>query len=130
MCGIVGVLSDRLVDPRTVIAMRDQLVHRGPDAEGIWLSADSRVCLGFRRLAIVDLRPEANQPFISADGRYVIVFNGEIYNFKALRRELEDRVEFRTSSDTEVLLESFRAWGESCLGRLSGMFALAIWDAK
>ena len=108
--------------------MRDQLVHRGPDDQGLWLSDDSRTCLGFRRLAIVDLRAEANQPFVSGDGRYVVVFNGEIYNFKALRRELEDRVAFRTASDTEVLVESFRRWGASCLDRLSGMFAFAIWD--
>ena len=109
--------------------MRDQLAHRGPDDRGLWLSADSRVCLGFRRLAIVDLSRDANQPFASADGRYVVVFNGEIYNFKSLRIELETAgVVFRTSSDTEVLVESFRKWGEDCLDRLSGMFAFAIWD--
>ncbi|HYM24405.1 MAG TPA: asparagine synthase (glutamine-hydrolyzing) [Vicinamibacterales bacterium] len=129
MCGIVGVLSERPVDPRIALAMRDQLVHRGPDAQGLWLDGDSQVCLGFRRLAIVDLSADANQPFVSRDGRYVMVFNGEIYNFRALRRELEDEgVEFRTQSDTEVLIECFRRWGGDCLVRLSGMFAFAIWD--
>jgi len=130
MCGIAGAISERPIDPCAVIAMRDQLVHRGPDDQGLWLAEDRRVCLGFRRLAIVDLSSEANQPFISADGRYVIVFNGEIYNFKSLRRDLEaDGVTFRTQSDTEVLVESFRRWGESCVGRLSGMFAFAVWDS-
>src|SRR6185436_7239752 len=116
MCGIVGVLSDREVEPRVVIAMRDQLTHRGPDAEGLCVSADRRVALGFRRLAIVDLSADANQPFRSHDGRYTIVFNGEIYNFRSLRKELESQgVTFRTSSDTEVLVESFRRWGYECL---------------
>src|ERR1041385_6051638 len=100
MCGIAGVLSDRAIEPRVVIAMRDQLTHRGPDAEGLWLSGERRVALGFRRLAIVDLSADANQPFHSHDGRYAIVFNGEIYNFKSLRKELESEgVAFRTSSD-------------------------------
>jgi asparagine synthase (glutamine-hydrolysing) len=130
MCGIVGVLSDREVEPRVVIAMRDQLTHRGPDAEGVWASADRRVAFGFRRLAIVDLSADANQPFRSHDGRYTIVFNGEIYNFRSLRKELEGQgVTFRTSSDTEVLVESFRRWGDDCLPRLSGMYAFAVWDA-
>jgi asparagine synthase (glutamine-hydrolysing) len=130
MCGIVGVLSHRPIPPGVVAAMRDRLVHRGPDAHGLWRAGDGRVALGFRRLAIVDLGSEANQPFHSQDGRYTIVFNGEIYNFKALRQTLEgDGIAFRTSSDTEVLVESFRRWGEGCLERLSGMFALAVWDS-
>ena len=116
MCGIVGVLSNRPIQPNVVAAMRDQLIHRGPDAEGLWLADGPHVALGFRRLAIVDLRSDANQPFHSQDGRYTIVFNGEIYNFKALQRQLEqDGVRFRTASDTEVLVESFRRWGEDCL---------------
>lgn len=130
MCGIAGVLSERALDPRRVVHMRDQLVHRGPDDQGLWLSTDSQTCLGFRRLAIVDLRPDANQPFVSGDGRYVIVFNGEIYNFRAIRAELEEGgASFRTRSDTEVLVESFRRWREHCVLHLSGMFAFAIWDA-
>jgi asparagine synthase (glutamine-hydrolysing) len=129
MCGIVGVCSTTPIDRELVATMRDRLAHRGPDHAGLWLAADSRVCLGHRRLAIVDLTPEANQPFVSHDGQFVITFNGEIYNFLALRAELESiGVCFRTRCDTEVLVESFRSWGELCLERLSGMFAFAIWD--
>jgi len=110
--------------------MRDELAHRGPDHAGFWSSEDGRVCLGHRRLAIVDLTADANQPFVAGDARYVITFNGEIYNFVALRRELAGHgVHFRTRSDTELLLEAFRFWGEDCLNRLSGMFAFAIWDS-
>ena len=129
MCGIVGAVAGAPVDRALVERMRDRLVHRGPDAAGLWSSADGRVCLGHRRLAIVDLSPEANQPFLSADGRYAVTLNGEIYNFRALRAELERAGEtFRTSSDTEVLLAAYRRHGDACLDRLSGMFAFAIWD--
>jgi asparagine synthase (glutamine-hydrolysing) len=130
MCGITGAVSAGPVDAELVERMRDRLTHRGPDAAGHWRSEDRRVCLGHRRLAIVDLSPEANQPFLSADKRHVVVLNGEIYNFRALRKELEAAgVGFRTSSDTEVLLSSYLHWGEECLDRLSGMFSFAIWDA-
>ncbi|MCZ6820784.1 MAG: asparagine synthase (glutamine-hydrolyzing), partial [Calditrichaeota bacterium] len=129
MCGIVGVVSNKPIEQKIIEKMRDRLVHRGPDHAGIWLSDDKCVCLGHRRLAIIDLSPEANQPFISHDGRYIITFNGEIYNFKELRGELlKNNVPFHTQSDTEVLVEAFRYWGKSCLERLSGMFAFAIWD--
>jgi asparagine synthase (glutamine-hydrolysing) len=131
MCGIVGAVSRDPVELALVERMRDRLVHRGPDAAGLWSTEDRRVCLGHRRLAIIDLSPEANQPFASSDGRFVITHNGEIYNFRALRRELEQLgVTFRTNSDTEVLVEAFRRWGADCLPRLSGMFAFAIWDAE
>jgi asparagine synthase (glutamine-hydrolysing) len=129
MCGIVGVLSSEPVDSQLVGAMRDRLEHRGPDHAGVWLAPDRRVCLGHRRLAILDLSADANQPFVSGDGRFVMTFNGEIYNFKALRDDLAAcGVGFRTRSDTEVLVEAFRQWGAQCLERLSGMFAFAIWD--
>lgn len=102
---------------------------RGPDAEGLWSSAG--MVLGHRRLAILDLDARANQPMVSADGRYAIVFNGEIYNFRELRRELEaDGVAFRTTSDTEVLLTLFAREEERMLPRLRGMFAFAIWDTQ
>jgi asparagine synthase (glutamine-hydrolysing) len=131
MCGIVGALSPEPVDPGLVERMRDRLAHRGPDAAGLWRSQDGRVCLGHRRLAVIDLSEEANQPFVSPDGRFVVTYNGELYNFRRLRAELERLgAVFRTTSDTEVLLEAFRAWGEACLDRLSGMFAFAIWDAR
>ncbi len=131
MCGIAGVIAKEPVDPARVVRMRDQLAHRGPDHAGLWSNTSGQVCLGHRRLAIVDLTPEANQPLISSDGRYVITFNGEIYNYRELRATLKaEGVEFRTQSDTEVLLEAFRRWGHSSLERLSGMFAFAIWDTR
>ena len=131
MCGIVGAVSATAVDVDLVERMRDRLTHRGPDAAVLWSTEDRRVCLGHRRLSIVDLSPDADQPFLSADGRHAIVLNGEIYNFRALRDELEAvGARFRTSSDTEVLLEAYRHWGEECLDRLSGMFAFAIWDGE
>jgi asparagine synthase (glutamine-hydrolysing) len=129
MCGIVGAVSADPVQPGLMETMRDRLAHRGPDHAGLWMAEDCRVCLGHRRLAIIDLTPEANQPFVSHDGRFVITFNGEIYNFESLREELRARgVVFRTRSDTEVLVEAYRFWCEQCLDRLSGMFAFAIWD--
>jgi asparagine synthase (glutamine-hydrolysing) len=129
MCGVAGVVSSRPVNGGIVVEMRDRLIHRGPDHGGLWRSDDQRVCLGHRRLVIVDPSPASNQPFVSADGNLVIVFNGEIYNFRDVRRELErEGVSFRTRSDTEVLIEAYAAWGVKCLDRLSGMFAFAIWD--
>src|SRR5688572_6116785 len=130
MCGIAGAVAPSPVDTDVVLRMCDRLAHRGPDAAGLWASSDGRVCLGHRRLAIVDLSPDANQPFLSADGRLALTFNGEIYNWQALRAELEEAgVRFRTRSDTEVLIEAYRRWGDACVERLSGMFAFALWDA-
>jgi asparagine synthase (glutamine-hydrolysing) len=132
MCGIAGVLS-RAGGPtpahrESVVRMTDFMRNRGPDADGVW--SDDGVALGHRRLAILDLDPRSNQPMISTDGRYVLVFNGEIYNFRDLRRDLEgEGVRFRTTSDTEVLLELFAREGERMLPRLRGMFAFAVWDA-
>jgi asparagine synthase (glutamine-hydrolysing) len=129
MCGIVGAVSRAPVNGRLIEQMRDRLAHRGPDAAGLWSTEDRRVCLAHRRLSIVDLSPEANQPFVSSDGRFVITHNGEIYNFRAIRAELERLgATFRTRSDTEVLVEAYRQWGADCLSRLTGMFAFAIWD--
>ena len=116
MCGIVGIVSAWPVDLPLLESARDRLAHRGPDHAGAWLSEDGRTCLGHRRLAIIDLNPEANQPFLSADRRFAITFNGEIYNYRALRDELSAcGVRFRTKSDTEVLVEAFRRWKERCL---------------
>jgi asparagine synthase (glutamine-hydrolysing) len=131
MCGIVGALAPDPVDLDWVARMRDEVAHRGPDHAGIWRGEDGRICLGHRRLAIIDLDVEANQPFHSHDGRFVLTFNGEIYNYRSLRAELQrDGAVIRTKSDTEVLLEAFRRWGERSLERLSGMFAFAIWDRE
>ena len=129
MCGILGFLQTEKgggqLDLQRAVT---SLAHRGPDDSGIW--SEDAVGLGFVRLAIIDLSPAGHQPMISPDGRYVIVFNGEIYNFPDLRRELEAQGEsFVGHSDTEVLLRLFQRNGlEACLARLRGMFAFAIWD--
>ena len=131
MCGIAGVAirDGGLVDEGLVRAMTDVLAHRGPDGAGVHV--EGRVGLGHRRLAIIDLSAAAGQPMAGADGRAWITFNGEIYNFRELRRELESLGHrFRTSSDTEVILAAYAAWGTECVSRLRGMFAFGIWDRE
>ncbi|MBN2139776.1 MAG: asparagine synthase (glutamine-hydrolyzing) [Desulfovibrionaceae bacterium] len=134
MCGITGVFSPHESIPAeagdALRAMAESLAHRGPDASGVWLDPEAGCGLGHRRLSIIELSPLGGQPMVSSCGRYVLVFNGEVYNFKALRRELEalGRV-FRGGSDTEVALEAVAHWGlEQALERFVGMFALAVWD--
>ncbi len=132
MCGIAGIcrLDNTPLTPsstRWVIAMTDRMVHRGPDGQGVWTHGP--VSLGHRRLSIIDLSG-GSQPMHSHDGRLTVVFNGEIYNFPELRKELiAAGHRFRTQSDTEVLLESYRHWGTDCLSHFDGMFAFALWDA-
>jgi asparagine synthetase B (glutamine-hydrolysing) len=109
--------------------MRDDQVHRGPDAAG--LHTGPHVGLAFNRLAIIDLSPAANQPMEVDAGAAHIVFNGEIYNYRELRRELEDKgLRFRTQSDTEVILQRYVQWGIDVVRRLNGMFAFALWDPR
>lgn len=129
MCGIAGFFRSFALgaDERTLRAMGNAILHRGPDAGGEYL--DDYVGLAHRRLSILDLSPQGNQPMFSADRRFVIVFNGEIYNFLPLRAELERQgVCFRTKTDTEVILALFEQKGADCLADLNGMFAFAIWD--
>src|ERR1035441_3772678 len=129
MCGLIAAFGQgkELLDSAALRRALERMRRRGPDDEGTWQGEG--VVLGHRRLAILDLDPRAAQPMQSICGRYVIVFNGEIYNFRALRRDLESRgVAFRTTSDTEVILALFAADGEAMLPKLHGMFALAIWD--
>ena len=129
MCGIAGILSLRgeAVSPVSLKSMTDAIAHRGPDGEGHWI--EDGVGFGHRRLAIIDLSPLAHQPMMSHDNRYVLSYNGEIYNFRELRTELEAMgYPFRSQSDTEVLLTAWAAWGVKALDRLNGMFAFAIWD--
>lgn len=136
MCGFAGLLT-RV--PTAVPDLRRQaermgaaLAHRGPDDEGAWSDDSAGVALAFRRLAILDLSPMGHQPMASPSGRFTMVFNGEVFNFGDLRRELEARgVGFRSRSDTEVILAGFEAWGiRDALQRFVGMFALAVWDAR
>lgn len=136
MCGIAGIFSSGRVDPALLGAMAGSIRHRGPDDEGIWSDADAGIGFAHRRLAIVDLSAHGHQPMHSADGRYVICFNGEIYNHGALRDELKARLQspeggWRGHSDTETLLQAIACWGlESAVGKTVGMFAFALWDRK
>lgn len=126
MCGIAGIIGDVFNGDGSVIKrMLDNLAHRGPDAEGIY--TNRKMAFGHRRLSIIDLSIKANQPFLDTSKRFVIVFNGEIYNYK----ELKDLINYpwQTSSDTEVILAAFIKWGYACLNYLNGMFAFAIYDA-
>lgn len=131
MCGIAGIFHTegfKPVDPDRVRRMCDAIAHRGPDGEGVWTAPG--VGLGHRRLSIVDLAGSP-QPMVAADGDAVIVFNGEIYNFKDLRKELHALgAQFRTDGDTEVILQAWRHWGTDCLTRLHGMFAFALYDLR
>lgn len=131
MCGISGIFSNDGVEHDIIQAMVGALAHRGPDAVGTYISPNGNVALGHNRLSVLDLSAAANQPMTIDDGRYTIVYNGEIYNFQEVRLKLEtlrpDFI-FTTSSDTEVILYAFRYWGEGMLQHLKGMFALAIWD--
>ncbi|MEX2206968.1 MAG: asparagine synthase (glutamine-hydrolyzing) [Myxococcota bacterium] len=129
MCGIVGVVSARAeIAPAVFDGWRDRLAHRGPDQAATF--HDRGLFLGFRRLAILDLSPAGHQPMSTPDGRYTIVFNGQIYNFEELRADLEhEGVRFRSRSDTEVLLALFAREGVACLPKLNGMYAFAIYDA-
>lgn len=128
MCGICGILSfekgrDYLSNVRS---MNAAMSHRGPNAEGIW--NDEHIVLGHRRLSIIDLSAAGNQPMVSADGRFVLVFNGEIYNYKELRQEINE-YPFATNSDSEVILAAFQKWGFDCVTHFNGMFAFALWDS-
>jgi len=129
MCAIAGIFhyeTPKPVDPRRIERMCDALAHRGPDGSGVW--TDHGVGLGHRRLSIIDLEGSP-QPMHSSNGRAVISFNGEIYNFRELRRELErEGARFQTAGDTEVILAAWQRWGVDCLDRLDGMFAFAIYD--
>lgn len=135
MCGIVGALSWGNFDISEIyiIKMRDAMVHRGPDGAGVWVDQNRRIGLGHRRLSIIDLSTNANQPMATLNQKYWLVFNGEIYNHVQLRRELED-LGYRNwqtdHSDTEVILNAFTEWGIECIHRFRGMFAFGLWDVQ
>ncbi|MDI5887287.1 asparagine synthase (glutamine-hydrolyzing) [Flavobacterium yafengii] len=130
MCGINGMLhlqSQKKIDQRVLVKMRDSLEHRGPDDKGLFI--ENNIGLGHRRLSILDVSLAGHQPFLSEDGRYVLVYNGEIYNFREFYPELKSNgFDIRTTSDTEVLMKLFQLHGLKILNRLNGMFAFAIWD--
>ena len=130
MCGILGAIGANAAHLKdAVMRAADVMSHRGPDDWGVYM--DENAALGFRRLAIIDLSPAGHQPMISADGNTVLVFNGEIYNYQELRKELEPRFPFVSKSDSEALLNGYRAWGwEELMKRIDGMFAFAIWDKR
>ena len=148
MCGIAGALSSRGVAPATLRAMGDSIAHRGPDGEGFLMhspggqlrmtrspeepaGAPATVGFAHRRLAIIDLSPDNDQPLLDSSGELALLYNGEIYNYVELRSELEALGhEFRTDGDTEALLAAYREWGENCLERLVGMWAFALLDTR
>lgn len=134
MCGITGIygIPDREAHASSVEAlsrMTAQIAHRGPDANGLWVS-DAEVMLGHRRLSIIDTQEQSNQPFIHEATGDVLVFNGEVYNYRELREELKGAFSFRTESDTEVVLAALQAWGAEALHRFNGMFAFAFWSRE
>jgi asparagine synthase (glutamine-hydrolysing) len=137
MCGVVGFITSKgVVTPALVTDMASALSHRGPDDSGYWLDQAAGVALGHRRLSIVDLSPAGHQPMLSRCGRYVLAYNGEVYNFQDIRRDLESAsslgpIPWRGHSDTEVMLEAISAWSfEKALARFAGMFAIALWDRE
>lgn len=131
MCGVAGIvnLTQDAVSPVVLKKMTDAIAHRGPDGEGQWI--ENNVGLGHRRLAILDLSPSGHQPMASQNQRYVLSYNGEVYNFRELRAELESLgYQFRSQTDSEVVLNALAEWGVSALSRFNGMFGLALWDRQ
>ena len=130
MCGILGTLNFKnAVDAARIAAMRDTMPYRGPDSNGIWLSDNGFCSLAHLRLSILDPTPAGHQPRVEESGRFVISYNGEVYNYIEIRAELEQKgYKFETGTDTEVILQAYVEWGKSCLSRFNGMFAIAIFD--
>ena len=128
MCGIAGIISSNPTESNLLKMLKKQ-AHRGPDHTGTFID-EGFAGIGHNRLSIIDLSPEANEPFVDNSGRFILTFNGEIYNYRELREELKSFYSFHTSSDTEVLLASYLRWGKDCLEKLNGMFAFGIWDTR
>jgi len=132
MCGVFAAFdfakSFSKIDLDVMGRVSAQLAPRGPDSSGMWISPCTQVGMGHRRLAIIDLSPSGEQPMHEATGRYTIVFNGEIFNYRELREQLKSGFEFRTSSDTEVIIAAWHRWGTECLNKFRGMFAFVLWD--
>lgn len=131
MCGIAGYITKKRhpFDIKKIKKMTDIISHRGPDAEGHW--GDDRVTLGHRRLSIVDLDEKSNQPMLSIDKQYVIIYNGEIYNYVEIKQQLKrEGVSFKTESDTEVIIEAYKKYKENCFNMFNGMWSIALYDLK
>ena len=129
MCGIIGHISDKEITVKSFQYYRDLMTHRGPDSAGLWKNDNGNILLGHRRLSIIDLSKNADQPMVSSCGRYILVFNGEIYNYQEIKNTLiESGFKFFSSSDSEVIINAFKYWGEECINYFNGMFAFAILD--
>lgn len=133
MCGIAGIVklneNNFEITNELLKKMSDVIVHRGPDSDGQWISSDRRCGFSFRRLAIIDLTVKGNQPMHDTDGKFSIVFNGEIYNHRDLRKQLEQKgYKYKSNTDTETILYGYREWGEKLLNKMIGMWSFAIWD--
>ena len=133
MCGITGIYNylNKPINSKSIIEKIVKMQHaRGPDDQGVWESKCKKVCFGHNRLTIIDLSKNGKQPFISKDENFVITFNGEIYNFKEIKKELiANNIYFKSNSDTEVIIESYKYWGLDFVKKLRGMFAFALWDS-
>lgn len=132
MCGIVGLVNNnKEIDEKLLSRMTEMLIHRGPDDSGLWISPDRKIGLGHRRLSIIDLSEAGREPMSDENGKFYIVYNGEIYNYMEIRKELIGKgYRFKSETDTEVILNAYKAWGTNCLARLNGMFAFGIYDAE
>ena len=126
MCGIAGFVSKKF-SKADLVNMTNSIRHRGPDADGYYFNSENGIGLGHRRLSIIDLSNDANQPMTSHCDRYIIIYNGEVYNYKEIALKLGN-INWKTSSDTEVILEAFVKWGTDFVDELNGMFAMAIYD--
>ena len=129
MCGIAGIITQKKEAniKKSIDLMLNLLKHRGPDGHGSWINKQQNIAIGNTRLAIQDPTKRGNQPMSSRDGRYVIVFNGEIYNFRNIKKSLSN-FNFKTNTDTEVLLYAYIKFGTRCLNKLEGFFSFVIWD--
>ena len=131
MCGIVGLVnSKKQVDEQLLYKMCNVIKHRGTDDSGIFISPDRKVGFGHQRLSIIDLTQAGHQPMEDKEGRLWITYNGEVYNFKEIKKELETRgYKFKSSSDTEVIINAYKEWGSKCVQKFNGMFAFGIYDS-
>lgn len=132
MCRIAGIINKNSINIEAdIVAMRDAMKHGGPDSNGVFIDIAAGLAFGHRRLSIIDLSEGGNQPMMSNDQNIVLIYNGEIYNYKQLKKELEARgAVFRTNSDTEVIIRGYEIWGDACFAKLKGMFAIALFDKR